>query len=137
MDKNNFNARFRLFLESIEEERQLNELAGSGDEMDFNTIGRGTASSTELASDARTAASTNAFSNKEWSSQEKAIFRRTNGMLRYMIENGDIVRIVPDLKMFMKNCFKKLALKLPGSQEAETNTKPGEASLSIGGKPVK
>lgn len=134
MDKNNFNARFRLFLESIEEERQLNELAGSGDEMDFNTMSRGTASSSELAAGARNAASSNAFSGNGWTPNERNVYKRTVQMFQYMIEQDNIMLIVPELQRFFQQCFRKLDLKLPGSQEAEAGTKPGAGSLSVGGK---
>lgn len=132
MSNNNFNSRFRLFLESIEEEQQLNELQSS---LGFKSLGLGTASSNDLAGDARSAVSTNAFSGKEWSPQEKAIFRIVNQLFRHMIENGDIMRIVPELRRFFPVCFSKLGIEPP---EPENTDKTKEAgSLAIGGKPLR
>lgn len=130
MDKNNFNANFRLFLESIEEEKHLNELQG---DLGIKSLGVGTASSTDLTSDARNAASQNTFSNKEWSPQEKAVFRIVNQLFRHMIENGDIMRIVPELRTFFPRCFSKLGIEAPAPQNTEA-AKDGAGSLSVSGK---
>ncbi len=129
-----YNSKFRLFLDSLEEERsrkeRLEELAGGPDvSADASSIGIGTASSSELTANARNAANQNAFSGKEWSAQERKIFQRLNSVFKNMIENGDIVRIVPELRQFIKQCYTKLGIKTPGPAEQKSNPQAERAEV--------
>ena len=121
MDNNNFNARFRLFLENVDEEQLIKE---AEEELGLDTIGNDVASSADLTSDARSSLSQNSFSNKTWSAKEKAIFRRTNSVLRYMIENGDIVRILPQIKQFLQRGISSLGIQPPGPAEKPKSSLP-------------
>jgi hypothetical protein len=119
MVNGDFNNNFRLFLESLEDEKLLRELAG---DLGLNKFDSATASSSELSNDARQSLSSQNFSGKSWSPRERAVFRVTNSVLRYMIENGDITRLIPDLKIFFNRSLDKLGIQPPPPAEKDKNS---------------
>lgn len=119
MGNSNFNDNFRLFLESLEDEKLLRELAG---DMGLNKFDSATASSSELANDARQSLSSQNFSGKSWSPRERAVFRIVSSIFRHMIENGDITRLIPDLKIFFNRSLDKLGIQPPPPAEKDKNS---------------
>lgn len=119
MGNSDFNNNFRLFLESLEEDQLIKE---AENDLGVNRIDSATASSSELANDARQSLSSQNFSGKSWSPRERAVFRVTNSVLRYMIENGDITRLIPDLKLFFNRSFNKLGIQPPPPAEKDKNS---------------
>ncbi len=119
MGNSDFNNNFRLFLESLEDEKLLRELAG---DMGLYKFDSATASSSELANDARQSLSSQNFSGKSWSPRERAVFRIVTSIFRHMIENGDITRLIPDLKIFFNRSLDKLGIQPPPPAEKDKNS---------------